>query len=74
MQKIWWPTPFYEGKPYAAMLLGLGAGVLAMLRSISLGDWDPAFAGGFVLGCTVIVYAGVVLEMRFEHRRAARRA
>ena len=72
MIRIWWPSPLYEAKPYGAMVLGLLVGALSLARSWSLGAWEPSFAVAFVVACSILVYGGVILQMRLEYRRRSR--
>ncbi len=72
MRKFWWPEALYEAKPYGALTLGLMAGVVAMARSLGVGNWDAAFAIVLVAGSGVIVYGGVILQMRHDYRRRSR--
>jgi hypothetical protein len=72
MRKHWWPEPVYEAKPYGAMSLGLLAGVVALARSLAVGLWESPYTAIFVLGCAVMIYGGVVLQMRYEYRRRSR--
>ncbi len=72
MRKFWWPEAVYEAKPYGALTLGLMAGVVALARSLAIGNWDGAFATFLILGVVVVVYGGVILQMRYEYRRRSR--
>jgi hypothetical protein len=72
VRKHWWPEAIYEAKPYGAVSLGLLAGVVALARSLAAGMWESPYMAIFVLGCAVMVYGGVVLQMRYEYRRRSR--
>ena len=72
MRKFWWPEPLYEVRPYGALTLGLLAGVIALARSIAVGSWDIPFVATLALGGGIMVYGGVVLQMRHGYRRRSR--
>jgi len=72
MRRLWWPEPLYEARPYGALTLGLLAGAIALARSIAVGSWEPPFLAAMVLGCGVMVYGGVVLQLRYGYRRRSR--
>ena len=71
MSRIWLPEPVYEAKPYGALGLGALVGIGSFFRSLSEGSWDMVFAAAFVAGCLVLVYGGMILQMRQEYRRSA---
>ena len=72
MRRRWWPEPLYEARPYGALTLGLLAGAIALARSIAVDSWEPPFLAAMVLGCGVMVYGGVVLQLRYGYRRRSR--
>jgi hypothetical protein len=72
MRRFWWPEPVYEARPYGALTLGLLAGAIALARSIAVGSWERPFLAALMLGCGVMVYGGVVLQMRYSYRRRSR--
>ncbi len=72
MRKLWWPEPLYEARPYGALTLGLLAGVLSMTHYLAVDSWDLPFVAAFVLGGAVMIYGGVVLQVRHAYRRRSR--
>lgn len=72
MRKLWWPEALYEARPYGALTLGLLAGVVSVARSIAVDSWDLPFVAAFVLGCAVMIYGGVVVQVRHAYRRRSR--
>jgi hypothetical protein len=72
MRKFWWPEPLYEARPYGALTLGLLAGVISLARSVAVGSWEPPFLLTLAVGAAVMVYGGVVLQMRYGYRRRSR--
>jgi len=72
MRKFWWPEPLYEARPYGALTLGLLAGVIALARSVALGNWEVPFMMALGIGFAAMIYGGVVLQMRYEYRRRSR--
>lgn len=72
MPRMWWPEPLYEARPYGALMLGLLAGVLSMVRALAVGYWEFLFTLAFVAGCAGMVYGVVVLQMRYRYRRQSR--
>jgi hypothetical protein len=52
--------------------VGLLAGGAALAKSVAIGSWQGPLMAAFVLGCAVMVYGGVVLQMRYEYRRRSR--
>jgi hypothetical protein len=71
MSRIWLPEPVYAAKPYGALGLGALVGIGSFLRSLTAGSWDMVFAAAFVAGCFVLIYGGMILQMRQEYRRSA---
>ncbi|MBM5812169.1 MAG: hypothetical protein FJ191_09425 [Gammaproteobacteria bacterium] len=72
MQKIWWPEPFYEVRPWGALALGSLGGLFAAVRAWARADWDLLFAAGLLAGLLLVAYGGVVLHLRFDYRRRSR--
>jgi hypothetical protein len=72
MRRFWWPEPLYEARPYGALTLGLLAGVISLARSIAIGSWELPFLAVLALGGVVMIYGGVVLQMRYGYRRRSR--
>jgi hypothetical protein len=72
MRRFWWPEPLYEARPYGALTLGLLAGVISLARSIAIGSWELPFLAILALGGVVMIYGGVVLQMRYGYRRRSR--
>jgi hypothetical protein len=72
MRRFWWPEPLYEARPYGALTLGLLAGVISLARSIAVGSWELPFLAALALGGGVMVYGGLVLQMRRGYRRRSR--
>jgi hypothetical protein len=71
-KKIWWPPPLYEAKPWVA--LGLGA-LLAggtFITSFFQGSWDGPLFFLFPLGCGLLIYGAVILQLRREYRRSSK--
>jgi len=72
MRRIWWPEPLYEARPYGALTIGLLGGVVALARALAVGYWENLYTLAFVAGCAVMIYGGVVLQMRYDYRRRSR--
>lgn len=72
MRRFWWPEPLYEARPYGALTLGLLAGVISLARSIAIGSWELPFVAMLAAGGVVMIYGGVVLQMRYGYRRRSR--
>jgi hypothetical protein len=72
MRRFWWPEPLYEARPYGALTLGLLAGAISLARSLAVGNWEPPFVATLVVSGVVMIYGGVVLQMRHGYRRRSR--
>jgi hypothetical protein len=72
MRRLWWPEPLYEARPYAALVLGLLGGALALAHAAAVGSWELRVTLAFAAGCVVLAYGAVVLLRRFAYRRRSR--
>lgn len=72
MRKFWWPEPLYEVKPYGVLTLGLFAVLIDVARSWAVEAWDTRFKVALVFSVVSIVYAAVVLRMRYVYRSHSR--
>jgi hypothetical protein len=69
--KRWWPEGAYRSKPYIALglayVLALGSVVLSIVRA----DWGQlALVCGS--GCALLIYGGVIIQLRHEYRRRSK--
>ena len=71
-KKRWWPPPLYEARPWAALVLGalLAGGTFA--ASFHKGSWDGPFFFLFPLGCGLLIYGAVILQLRREYRQSSK--
>lgn len=72
MQKIWWPEPLYEVRPWGALALGGVGGLFAAVHAWARADWDLLFVAGVLAGLLLFAYGAVVLHLRFDYRRRSR--
>ena len=72
MRKLWWPEPLYEIKPFGVLTLGLFAALIGAARSWAVGAWDTRFKIALVFSVASIVYAAVILRIRYVYRRRSR--
>ena len=69
--KHWWPERAYRSKPYLALGVGSALAIGSVVASIVRGDWGMlALVCG--LGCVLLIYGGVVLQLRSEYRRRSK--
>lgn len=72
MHRLWWPEPLYELKPYAALALGLLAGLVGTVRSWAAQAWDAIFALTVLSGMAGVLYAVTIFRMRHAYRSRSR--
>lgn len=73
MKKAWWPSRAYEFRPWIAMAVGVVVASLAFLQSGGARhEWTFASALVFLAGCGLVVYGGVVLQLRREYRKRSK--
>jgi hypothetical protein len=71
-KKRWWPPPLYEAKPWIALGLGALFAVGTFVASFLEGTWDNPFFFLFPVGCGLLVYGAVILQLRREYRRSSK--
>ncbi len=69
--KRWWPDGVYQSKPYVALGAGAVLAVGSVVASVIQGDWGwLAIVCAF--GCGLLIYGGIVLQLRREYRQRSK--
>lgn len=73
MTKPWWPSRVYEARPWIAIAIGVLSATLAFGSSVpARGEWTLVGVIAFLVGCGLVVYGGVVLQIRREYRKRSK--
>lgn len=73
MKRAWWPSRVYEARPWIAIAIGLALAGLAFQASMGAqGAWTFGAAIAFLTGCGLVVYGGVVLQIRRDYRKRSK--
>lgn len=73
MKKAWWPSRVYEAWPWIAIAAGVTFATFAFAASLrARGDWTFLGALAFLAGCGLVVYGGVVLQIRRDYRKRSK--
>lgn len=73
MKRAWWPSGIYEAWPWIAIACGSACASLAFAASSpARGEWTLLGVSGFLVGCGLVVYGGVVLQTRRDYRKRSK--
>ena len=71
LRRIRWPASLYEARPIAAIVIGGSAALAALVHALSLGEESVLACAALGAGCLLVLYGGMVKQLRNEHRKRA---